>query len=201
MNFSPRRPLLQLYRLAVLVAIAWIVRGQAVRLRIEGHAPIALEEVRAIYPTVAELRPDPGERAGMSVRDSSGKELGYVLRTSPFTDRIVGYRGWTDSLVAFDPALRVLGVRVHASQDTREHVEDVRDDRTFLKTWNGKPWDEIARRTPEEQGIEGVSGATMTSMAMADRFGRRDIAALLLVALAAVLAWKFQAVHAWMTRF
>ncbi len=69
--------------------------------------------------------------------------------------------------------LRVLGVRIHASQDTREHVADVREDRTFLKTWNGKSWDEIARRTPEEEGIEGVSGASMTSMAMAEGIMRR----------------------------
>jgi polyferredoxin len=31
-----------------------------------------------------------------------------------------------------------------------------------------------------------------------DRFGRRDFAALLLVALAWGLAWKYQAIHAWM---
>jgi hypothetical protein len=31
-----------------------------------------------------------------------------------------------------------------------------------------------------------------------DRFGRRDVAALLLVALAQVLAWKYQAIHAWL---
>ncbi len=171
--FSSRHAFLQIYRLAVLVAIAWIIRAHAVRLRIEGHAPIALDEVREIYPTVAELSPDAGERAGMWVRDADGNELGYVLRTSPFADGIVGYRGWTDSLVAFDPALHVVGVRIHASQDTREHVGDVRDDRTFLKTWNGKSWDEVARRTPEEEGIEGVSGATMTSMAMAEGIMRR----------------------------
>ena len=31
-----------------------------------------------------------------------------------------------------------------------------------------------------------------------DRFGRRDIAGALLVALAAVFAWKYAAIHAWM---
>ncbi|MDR3403021.1 MAG: FMN-binding protein [Chthoniobacter sp.] len=168
-----RRTLLQLYRLAVLVAIAWIVRAHHVRMRIEGHAPITVEEVRAIFPKATELRPDSGERAGMFVWDDAGHQLGYVLRTSPVTDSVIGYRGWTDTLVAFDPALHVVGVRLRSSQDTEEHAGDVRDDRYFLKTWNGKSWDAVARTTPEQAHIEGVSGATMTSMAMAEGIMRR----------------------------
>ena len=205
-----KRVALQVYRLAVLVAIAWIIRAHHVRMRIEGHAPITIEEVRAVFPKAAELRPDAGERAGMFVHDEGGKALGYVLRTSPLTDSIIGYRGWTDTLVAFDPALHVVGVRIRSSQDTREHVEDVRDDRYFMKTWNGKPWDEVAGRTPEQMHIEGVSGATMTSMAMAEgimrrlraanaalsikppplRFSATDIGLAVIVLAALVLAFK-----------
>ena len=168
-----KRVALQLYRLAVLVAIAWIIRAHHVRLRVEGHAPITPEEVRSVFPKAADLRPDAGERAGMFVHDEAGAPVGYVLRTAPISDSVIGYRGWTDSLVAFDPALHVIGVRIRSSQDTTDHVRDVRDDRYFMKTWNGKPWDEVARRTPEEMGIEGVSGASMTSMAMAEGIMRR----------------------------
>ncbi len=89
------------------------------------------------------------------------------------TDDIIGYRGSTDTLVAFDPALHVAGVRVRSSQDTREHVGDVKGDPYFLKTWNGKSWDHVARTTPEQAGIEGVSGASMTSMAIAEAIMRR----------------------------
>ena len=168
-----KRAALQLYRLAVLVAIAWVVREHHVRLRIEGNAPITIEEVRSIFPAVVELRPDAGERAGMYVHDGAGQELGYILRTSPVSDSVIGYCGSTDTLVAFDPALHVVGVGIRSSQDTREHVQDVRDDRYFMKTWNGKSWDEVARKTPNEAGIEGVSGASMTSMAMAEGIMRR----------------------------
>ncbi len=157
----------------MLVVIAWIIRAHQVRLRIEGDAPITMEEVGSIYPTAASLKPDSGERAGMFVLDAAGKDLGYVLRTAPVSDSIIGYCGWTDTLVAFDPALHVLGVRIRSSQDTGEHVRDIRADRYFMKTWNGKSWDEVARRTPEEAGIEGVSGASMTSMAMAEGIMRR----------------------------
>ena len=168
-----KRTALQLYRLAVLVAIAWIVREHHIRLRIEGHAPIELGEVQALFPTAAELRPDAGERAGLAVHDAGGQQIGYVLRTSPHTDGIIGYRGWTDTLVAFDPALHVVGVRVRSSQDTRDHVRDVVADRHFLKLWNGKPWDEVARLSPQDAGIEGVSGASMTSLAIAEGIQRR----------------------------
>ncbi len=142
-------------------------------MRIGGDSPITVGEVRAIFPKATELRPDAGERAGMFVWDDAGHQLGYVLRTSPLTDDVMGYRGWTDTLVAFDPALHVLGVRLRSSQDTAEHVGDVRDDRYFLKTWNGKTWDAVARTTPQDAHIEGVSGATMTSMAMAEGIMRR----------------------------
>ena len=168
-----KRIALQLYRAAILVAIAWVIHAHHVRLRIEGDAPITIEEIKPLYPQAAVLSPDSSERRGFHVTDSAGHDLGYVIRTMPGVADIVGYRGWTDTLVAFDPALHIIGVRIRSSQDTREHVGDIRDDRYFLKTWNGKSWDAVARTTPEQEGIEGVSGASMTSMAMADGITRR----------------------------
>src|SRR5690606_25947246 len=103
----------------------------------------------------------------------AGRGLGYVLRTMPEAESIIGYRGWTDTLVAFDPSAKIAGVRVRSSQDTREHVGDVKDDAYFMNTWNGKTWEEVAGVPPEAHGIEGVSGATMTSMAMAEGIMRR----------------------------
>jgi hypothetical protein len=177
-----RRVFLQLYRLAVLVAIAWIMRVHAVHLRVSGLTPLAVEEVRAVLPDAAELRDDPSERAGVFVHNAKGEQIGYALRTAPVSDSIVGYRGWTDSLVVLDPGLRVLGVRIRSSQDTREHVGDVKGDPYFLKkTWKGKMWDQVAAKTPEQAGIEGVAGASMTSIAVAEGVQKR------------LLAWKAEA--------
>src|SRR4051794_30719897 len=80
---SVRLAAVQLFRLAVLVAIGWVVRSHAVRLRIGGDAPITLQEVAAIYPEAAALIPDAGERRGLWVHDAAGRELGYVVRTMP----------------------------------------------------------------------------------------------------------------------
>src|SRR4051812_32736579 len=93
-----RHAALQIYRLAVLVAIAWIVRTHSVRLQIGGDAPITMDEVKAISPAAAYLAPDPGERHGMRVHQADGTELGYLLRTMPEVEKIIGYRGWTDTL-------------------------------------------------------------------------------------------------------
>jgi hypothetical protein len=168
-----RAVLLQIYRIAILIAIAWILRAHYVRLRTESLRPLTVEEVREIFPLAYDLTIDSGPRGGWEVKGRDREMIGYVLQTAPVSDKIIGYRGWTNTLVAFSPDMHVLGVRIRSSQDTAEHVSDVKGDRHFLKTWNGKTWDEVARRTPEEAGIEGVSGASMTSMALAEGIVRR----------------------------
>ncbi len=168
-----RRALLQLYRLAILVVIAWLLREHAVRTRVESLRPLTFAEVQPLFPGASRLEIDESDRGGWHVLGADGARVGYVLQTAPVSDPIVGYRGWTNTLVAFDAALHVVGVRIRASEDTVEHVSDIKMDRSFLKTWNGRSWDEVAGRTPEEEGIEGVSGASMTSLALADGIVRR----------------------------
>ena len=169
-----RRLALQLYRLGVLLAIAWLMRTHAVHLRVSGLTPLTVEEIRSVLPAAATLRDDPSERSGVFVLDGEGRQIGYAARTAPVSDSIIGYRGATDSLIVLDPGLRVLGVRIRSSQDTRDHVGDVKGDPYFLKkTWLNKPWDKVAAVTPEKAGIEGVAGATMTSMAVAEGVQRR----------------------------
>lgn len=211
---------LQVYRLALLVAIAWIIRDHHLRLRLGGLSPVTVEEVRPIYKAADHLVEDSGERSGWFVKDQQGQDLGYVLRSSPFSDAVIGYRGWTDTLIAFDPKLHVLGVRIRSSQDTKDHVSDVREDYSFLKTWNGKSWDEVAGKTAEEQGIEGVSGASMTSVAIADgivrrlraadsamavplpsiRFAARDIGLIVVIAVGIVLVFTGTYGRKWIRR-
>ena len=173
-----------------------------------------------VFPTAIGLEIDEGERGGWHVSGPDGARLGYVLQTAPVSDPIIGYRGWTNMLIAFDPALHVVGVRIRASQDTVDHVDDIRKDRSFLKTWNGRSWDEVAGRTPAEEGIEGVSGASMTSLALADgivrrlraanaateqqplpfRFGMRDVGLALIVLAGTVLAFTGTYGRPWLRR-
>jgi hypothetical protein len=178
-SFLPR-----LYRLAVIVAIVWLVRKQQLQLRFDVQSPIKVEEVRSFFPSAQRLDPDPSQRAGLWVLDRTGKQIGYVLRTSPMADKIVGYCGPTDTLVALTPDKtnpKVVGIKVRSSLDTKQHVEDVMADEDFMGTWNGKSWDEVAGMDPKAAGIEGVSGASLTSRSIArgiqTRFAESDRAA------------------------
>lgn len=163
----------RLYRLAVVVVIVWLVRDLRARVRFEGDAPIKVEEVRPFFPSAARLAADPSERMGLHVEDASGARVGYVLRTSPVSDKITGYVGSTDTLVGLDPGMKVVGIRIRSSQDTKDHVEDVGRDEYFTSRWTGKTWDEVAGTEPHAAGIEGVSGASLTSIAIANGIHQR----------------------------
>lgn len=199
-----RPVLLQLYRLGVLLAIAWLIRAHHARLRAEGDAPVQVGEVTGWFTNAAALRLDLAARGGFHVLDKDGADLGYLIRTLPHADRIIGYCGITDTLVALDVQGRVLGMKIRKSEDTKSHVGDVMADRHFKKTWTGMTWEQVAGMDLKAAGVEGVSGATMTSLAVAEgivhrfrvaqgelrpppvRLGARDIG---LVAVTVLGAW------------
>lgn len=167
---------LQLYRLSVVVVIVWLIHRHQSRIRVDGDAPIRLEEVRPFFPGAARLEPDTSERMGLWVIDRAGRTVGYVVRTSPVSDHIIGYCGPTDTLIALTPDvanMRVVGIKVRSSRDTKEHVGDVVANDDFMATWNGKTWDEVADTDPRAAGIEGVSGASMTSLCIANSIRAR----------------------------
>jgi hypothetical protein len=161
------------WRLGALAAVLWLVRQHHARLRVDADRPVEVAEARAFFPGARRLLADPSWRRGLHVLDGSGRAVGYVVRTAPATDDIVGYRGPADVLIALTPEYVVVGVSLRRSADTDAHVADVRDHPSFLKTWNGMAWDRAGRLDLEEAGVEGVSGATMTSLAVAESVGRR----------------------------
>jgi NosR/NirI family nitrous oxide reductase transcriptional regulator len=209
--------LLQLYRFAVVATIAWLIRDVAVRQRIQGDSPVTASEVTAFLPGAASLRADDSARDGLFVLDRSGRELGYVVRTQPRCRDIIGYAGVTDALVVLDRDWKIVGLAIHASEDTSSYVRDITLDRRFLKKFNGLTWDAASDLNLKAAGIEGVSGATMTSMAIAQsvkarlklsrdelaapvplRFAWRDWGVLVVLAAAALMAFgKPEWRHRW----
>ena len=203
-----KRILLQTYRLAVVGVIAWLIRDLAVRQRTQGDSPVVVDEVKAFFPEAARLRPDDSARDGLFVIGRGGGELGYVVRTQPQCQDILGYAGVTDALVVLDRDWKIIGVKIHSSEDTQDYVKNIAIDRRFLKKWNGLTWSAAADLDLQKAGIEGVSGATMTSMAIARsvkarlqvnrneivgrpelRIGWRDGGMLVVLALAALMAF------------
>ena len=93
---------------------------------------------------------------------------GQLIRTGPLTDDIVGYQGPTELLMTVTPEKSLERVRLRRSYDNEPYVNYVRTERGFWAIFEGKSIGELAALDPEEAGIEGVSGATMTSLAVAD---------------------------------
>jgi NosR/NirI family transcriptional regulator, nitrous oxide reductase regulator len=102
------------------------------------------------------------------VVDGSGNELGFVFRTSPVADDTIGYQGPTDTLVGLDKSRRVIGLRLRKSFDNDPYVRYVRDEDYFLNFFNERSLPELAELDLFEARVEGVSGATMTSLAVAE---------------------------------
>jgi hypothetical protein len=166
--------LLQLYRLAVLVAIAWLIRGHHDQLRVQGDWPITVAEVKTFLPEAHRLVVDSGERGGLEVRNAAGEKIGYTVRTMPESREIVGYSGPSDVLVVFDAEDKGVGIAFRHSYDTPSHVEDVKLDYFFMESWNGRTWDAIAEiEDMNEAEIYSVTGATRTSEAVAESITHR----------------------------
>lgn len=136
-------------------------------MRIEGDTPIGLMEAQFFWTNAATLKHDHSVRSGVHVFDVHGLRIGYLVRTMPDGAHIIGYSGTTDTLVAINLDDTVRGINIRSSEDTVRHAEDVMLDWSFKRVWNGMRWSEMAAMDLLEEGMEGVSGATMTSLSVA----------------------------------
>lgn len=127
------------------------------------NRPITLQEIQNWFPQGIELDSSSG-----AVRDASGTLIGTVLRTGPLSDDLSGYQGPTEMLIKIAPAGRVAAIRIRTSFDNEPYVDYVRTEAGFWAIFEGKTIAELSDFDPLAAGVEGVSGATMTSLAVAD---------------------------------
>ncbi len=158
-----------------------LAMAESVERKLAGKTPslrfpdaVTLEEVRVLFTNAASFSPDPAREGWFSVHDVRGASLGRVVRTSPHSDNVRGHGGPTESLAALGPdGLSVTAVRLRKSYDTADYVDRVREDDGFLRQLAGRTMEEWARIDFKRAGIEGVSGATETSYAVAEGLRRR----------------------------
>lgn len=159
---------------------------EGLRMRWGGHRPsprfpdeLKVDELRRFFPAAARIAKQPGlSPETVDVLAEDGERLGTALRTSPATDDVMGYQGPTDSLIALNADGRVIGVTVRGSFDNEPYVGYVRDDYYFRDLFNGLTLEELAKFDPAAAEVEGVSGATMTSLAVARGLPEAAAAAL-----------------------
>ncbi len=158
--------------LAVVEAVAKRLCGERPALRFP--EPMSIDEVRRILPSASrfEAISPPGTTSGVFVQDRSGGRVAWAVRTGPLTESVIGYQGPTDTLLVFDSdAQRLLGLSLRKSYDNDPYVGYVRDDRYFDEHLVGKSLEELAelsRGFDRDRSFDGVSGATMTSQAVAE---------------------------------
>ncbi|MFN3191993.1 MAG: FMN-binding protein [Aureliella sp.] len=137
------------------------------------------------FPESSGCQPNERTRAAWTVIDDSGNVLGHLLNSSPAADSIVGYQGPSEIWIAVNgeqlsPNSKLIDLAIDRSFDNDPYVGYVRDDKYFPSMFKGMTIRELAALDPFEAQVEGVSGATMTSLSATD--------ALIATAKAAILA-------------
>jgi len=127
------------------------------------NQPITIQEIQDWFPEAVELNNKSGE-----VRNSRGELVGSVIRTGPLSDDLSGYQGPTEMLLKVSPSGIVEAIRIRTSFDNEPYVDYVRTEAGFWAIFEGKTIAELSAFDPQAAGVEGVSGATMTSLIVAD---------------------------------
>ena len=135
---------------------------------------ITLAEVKDLDANAKSLRLAKAQKDRWEVLDGDARVIGIAVRTSPVADGVVGYKGPSDTLLLLDAAgIKVRGIRLRKSYDTKRYVGYVTDDSYFLHLFNGMSVNQLATLDFKAAKIEGVSGATETSWAVAEGLKRR----------------------------
>lgn len=168
-----RRRFLHAYRVGLFVFLLAMIhlqhRWYVAQKRGAMKQPATAGQVRAFFPSAARLSEWDPAHGGQNVYDGDDKRIGHVIQTSPEADRVIGFSGPTNTLIALDPKKQILGINVLRSDDTREHLRQVIEEETFLTQWNGLTEDDVLAGLK----VHAVSGATLTSNAIADGIATR----------------------------
>lgn len=132
---------------------------------------ILLAEFAFLLPAAHELE-DHTEWPGVKIiYDKTRTRIGHALRTAPQLEYLKGFQGPTDVLILLDENAEIVkGLRFRKSYDNDDYYERLLEDDDYLQLYNGKSITEIIS---SDRNIEGLSGATDTSWAIAEGVKRR----------------------------
>ena len=130
--------------------------------------PLTLEIAQTYFPDSESIVQDESHPALWHVFDAGNKQLGDLLRTSPVIDNLVGYQGPTDTLIVLNAEGIVQRIAVHESYDNLPYYGYLNQDWGFRGLFSEMTLEEVASFDLEANEVEGVSGATMTSMTVAE---------------------------------
>ncbi|MFP6893401.1 MAG: 4Fe-4S binding protein, partial [Opitutales bacterium] len=114
------------------------------------------------------LRPSKTHPGLLDALNEKGEVLGLIGRTSPHADSIVGYQGPIDTLLVLEANETLIALQARSSFENMPYADYPKDDAYFSSLFQGRSISQLADMNLTEERVEGVSGATMTSMAMAE---------------------------------
>jgi Na+-translocating ferredoxin:NAD+ oxidoreductase RnfG subunit len=122
----------------------------------EKDLPIeTLTELQTAFPKAAYV--ELTETATYAVKNASGKVIGTVLLSSPYSDEVKGFNGPTPLQIALDEKGKIVEVRVLDNNETPNFLKRVIN-AGFLNSWNGLTAEEALNKE-----VDAVSGATYSS--------------------------------------
>lgn len=156
--------LLRLYRAGVLAVIAWLIYDQHQWVKAQTEGMLSVERIKDFFPEAVSLGARDPASGVQRVFDAAEETIGMVTQTAPLSDKIIGYSGPTNTLIACDPQGKTIGLRVLHSADTPEHLAEVLRHRKFFDDFKGFKLGD----TNATSKVDAVSGATLTSTAIAE---------------------------------
>ncbi|MEM7473705.1 MAG: FMN-binding protein [Planctomycetota bacterium] len=130
--------------------------------------PPALAQIQTIRTEVKEIVADEDLQATWWLLDEGQQRIAKLVRTVPIADQVIGYQGPSETWMLFGLKGELSEVSVQGSFDNEPYVSYVREDDFFASLFTGKSLEELSAVDAAEAQIEGVSGATMTSLAVSD---------------------------------
>ncbi len=132
-------------------------------------AEVEVGKITNLFPNAVSLAPSESDSRLLEAMDEAGATVGRIARTTPHADKVMGYQGPTDALMALDAdGAMIKGLALNESYDNQPYVRYVAEDEYFLTYFNGWTLNQLAGTNLVDAQVEGVSGATMTSIAMAE---------------------------------
>lgn len=166
--------LLRLYRAGVLAVIAWLIYDQHQWVKAQTEGVLSVDRIKDFFPEAVSLGARDPASGLQRVFDAAEETIGMVTQTAPLSDKIIGYSGPTNTLIACDAQGRVIGLRVLHTDDTPEHLAEVIKHRKFFEVFKGLKLGEPGAMPK----VDAVSGATLTSTAIAEgvlkRLGQKE---------------------------
>ena len=117
-------------------------------------AVITLDEAKLLFPEATALAPK--DDAIYEVKNGEAL-LGFIMKSSPYSDEISGFMGATPLMIALAPDFKIQKVIALKNEETPPFFERVKSN-GLLDAWNGLLPSQVA-----EKQVDVVSGATFSS--------------------------------------